>query len=80
VRVGELIDDLHHVVFEELFLAGIEELDRRVSIRRVGACKPEVQLLAARACGHGAHAELGGAVLVLRERLRVDHMQHQLAA
>src|SRR5256885_9812498 len=41
-----------------------------------------VQTCALPICSHrsAAHAELGGAVLLLRERLRVDHVQAQPAA
>ncbi len=39
----------------------------------------EVELPAGGAQRHAAHAELGGAILFLGERLRIDHVQTQLA-
>ena len=76
--VGELVNELDDVVFEELFLVGIEELDGAAPVSRVSPGKPEIELRAA-AKGGGAYAEFCGAVLFLRERLRIDDMQVELA-
>src|ERR1700730_113381 len=78
--VGQLIDELDDVVLQELLLVGIEELDCRVAIGGVGSGKAEVELRAGGSHRSAAHAELGGAVFLLRERLRVDHVQMQPAA
>ena len=78
--VGELVDELDDVVLEELLLVRIEELDGGMAVGGVGAGEAEVELRAAGAERRAAHAELGGAVLLLGERLRVDDVQAQLAA
>ena len=77
----ELVDQLHDVVFEELLLARIEELDRLLAVGGVGAGEPEVELACRLVADRRAvHAELRGAVLVVGERLRVDDVQVHLAA
>src|SRR6266513_2283946 len=78
--VAWLIDQLDDVVLEELLLVGIEELDGAVAVGGIGSGQAEIELRTAGSHGSAAHAELGGAVLLLRERLRVDYVQAQPAA
>lgn len=80
LRIGELVDEPGDVVFEELLAGRIEEGDGGMSVRGVRAGEPEVQLPAALTERRTRHAELGRAILVPGEGLRIDHLQVQLAS
>ena len=79
LRIRELVDELHHVVLEELFFARVEELDGLLAVRGIRAGETEVDVLPVRARGRAAHAELVRTIFVFGERLRIDHRQVQLA-
>src|SRR5262249_11503576 len=56
-----------------------KEGDGLVAVGGVGSGQTEVELVARAAQGRAAYSKLGCAILVFGERLRVDHVQLQLA-
>jgi hypothetical protein len=69
-----------HVVFQELLAIGLEVRDRRAAIGRVGPAEAKIQRLAAIADRQRLQAELSGAIFIVGERLRINHMQMNLTA
>ena len=67
-------------VFEELLLIQREERNDLRAALGVGSSQTEVDLVAALVQRYRLQAELGRAVLLLGKRLRVDHVQLELAA
>ncbi len=79
MAIAQAIDEADDVVLQELFLLPLEQADDLATVGGVGAGQAEVHRLAARRHRDGLQAELGGAILVLGERFRIDHAQAQLA-
>ncbi len=67
------------LVLEELLLVQREERNGLGMALGIGAGEAEIDLVAAAIQGHRLQAELCGTVLFLGERLRVDHLQLELA-
>jgi len=68
------------LVLEKLLLIQREERDDLRIALGIGAGQPEVDLVTALVERYRLQAELGGAVFFLGERLRIDHVQLELAA
>ena len=75
LRLGQGLHQAADVVFEELLLIEREEGYDLDSVQGVAAGQAEVQVVAALLQGNSLQAELGGLVLVLGERLGIDHLQ-----
>ena len=75
----QLDDQLGDVVLEKLFLLGLEEVDDGAAVGRVGAGQAEIERLPGAPNGTADETEFVGAILRLRERLRIDHVQTDLA-
>ena len=75
----QLVDELGDVVFELLFEARIEIGDGFLAVGGIGGREAEIEFLAAGVDGHRRDAEFGGAVFFFGERLRVDHLERELA-
>ena len=76
--VAELGDEPGEVVFEKRLAVGREHVDGGTAGGRVGRGEAEEQLLAAGALER-LDAVGDGAILVLGERPRVDHLEHDVA-
>jgi hypothetical protein len=76
---AQFVDELGHVVFQELLPVALEFRNRGAAVRRVRARQTEIQRVAA-ARLQRLQTELGRPVLLLGERLRIDHPQVHLAA
>ncbi|MNO68781.1 hypothetical protein D3C76_596210 [compost metagenome] len=80
LRLRQALHQAADVVFEEFLVVQREERDGLGIVQRIGAGQTEVDLLAALVQRHRLQAELGGAVFLFGERLRIDDMQPDLAA
>ena len=76
---GEAVDHPGQFVFEKALAVRVEDLDDLLVTDTVGRGEAEVQGLPEPE-GDRLQPELGGPVLVLRERHRVDDVQHEVAA
>src|SRR6185437_7583983 len=79
-RMRQLIDELRDVVLEEALLVRVEEGDGLLAVGGVGSRETEVELGAGLVDGGARDPELRGAILLDRERLRIDDVQVDHAA
>ena len=79
VGIGEVVDEPREIVLEESLLGriGLEERNRVRAADAVRAREAEVHGFAARTDVRGLQAVLLRAVLLLRERQRIDYVQNQ---
>ena len=77
--VGEAVDELGQVVFEEALAIGREKLDGGVVVGGVGGDEAEVAGLAVLVEAHAAQASGDGAILGVGEGFRLDQRELQLA-
>ena len=80
-RIGQFLDELGHVVFQELLPVRLEIRYHRAAVGRIGARQTEVQRFAAAGVvgRNRLQPGFGGMVLVIRKGLGVDHVQPDLA-
>jgi len=78
----ERVHELGQVVFEELLALGVHERDELLVADRVGSRHAEIQRLVADLQAHALKPEGGGAILLLRERRRIDdaHLEPPVGA
>ena len=79
-RVREVVDELGHVVLEELLALRREERDDLLVVDGVRPRETEVEDPLVEPQRHPAQAVPDGTVLLIGERLGVDHVQRQLCA
>ncbi len=79
LHAGEVEDQLGEVDFEEALALGLEEGDDLFLVGAVDAGETEIDELAGLIDRHALQAEPDGAVFLIREGLRVDDLQADLA-
>ncbi len=79
LRRRQALHQAADLVLEELLLVQREKRNGLGMALGIGAGEAEIDLVAAAIQGHRLQPELCGAVLFLGERLRVDHLQLELA-
>ena len=77
-RLAQIVDQPRQVVFEEGFLAALEEGDHLAVVDRVGADQAEVEVLVDRDRDR-AEAVADRVVLLVGEGLGIDHLEPDLA-
>ncbi len=75
---AELGDETREIVFQERLAIGREDADDGAAGGGIGGGEAEEQPLAAGA-GEALDAEGDGAILILGERPRIDHLEHDVA-